>query len=330
MRKYSDSDIFQKMNTNGALTKQLAGSIPYIMSHNEIWINGKISELLGNVYKAYKDSLTLKAIEAVRQNRIILVRFPSEDYDKRFPAHMPYVRVKANARSFVIVDTSKYCTMDNNDVQVLYKIDINKLYVLIVSAYVALEVLNEDTVLPSETMKWLSLLWAKLFNKILMSQKIFVGNRERYEAFMYFAARFFMFYYAKAPDAIVEKVSNEILNNGKNNQILMIESNLRQKNIDLYRDWTTFAHTMFSNDVTNIKAAGTANDINAEQYLRLYVNQMGMDGSYLALWSADYFFYCIFATWNHAYILNDRSWQSVVDDDPKAVPRILRSIYREA
>jgi peptidoglycan/LPS O-acetylase OafA/YrhL len=93
----------------------------------------------------------------------------------------------------------------------------------------------------------------------------------------------------------------------------MIESNLNQKQINLYQDWTTFAYTMFSNGVTNIRAI-TNVEMNAEEYLRLFSSYMGRDGAYLALWSADYFFYCLFVTYNKAYILNDRAWDVIVND----------------
>ena len=96
----------------------------------------------------------------------------------------------------------------------------------------------------------------------------------------------------------------------------------------MYQDWSTFAHTMFSNEITNIRAI-TNVEMNAEQFLRLYSNSMGRDGAYLALWSADYFFYCLFVTYNKAWILSDRSWQTITDENPKIMPRIISGLYKE-
>ena len=162
----------------------------------------------------------------------------------------------------------------------------------------------------------------------MKNERIFVGNPEREEAFMYFAMRFFMIYYLETSPAIVDKISGEYIQNTKSKYILMIESNLNQKGINLYQDWTTFAYTMFSNEITNIRAI-TNVEMNAEQYLRRFSASMGRDGAYLALWSADYFFYCLFVTYNKAYILNDRAWDVIVNENTKIMPKILGGLYRE-
>ena len=325
MRKYSESDIFVRMNLGNGIQKQLLEAVRNL--GDKVIINNRMKETLDAMNKAYRESITTKVTEAVRNGSIIVIVAP---VDKRFPAHIPYLRGKLNGKDRVIVDMSSYAVVkrdDRNNIEEL-KLDVPKLYNLLVPAYIALEVLNENTVVSTETIKELANLWAKLFNKVLMSQRIFVGNKERYQAFMYFAARFFMIYYMQTPMAIVDNISNQIVGGVKNKYILIVEDNLRQKNIDLYKDWSTFAYTMFSNEITNIQAV-TNVDMNVDSYLRLYSNYMGRDGAYLALWSADYFFYCLFVTYNHAWILNDRSWADIVEADPKALPKIMRGLYNE-
>ena len=325
MRLYTNSDIFIKMNSGNAIYNQLTNAVKSI--DDTCILNAKVSDSLDNLQRAYKETLTLKASDAVKAYDIILVAMP---IDKRFPANIPYVKTKRRGKDCVIIDMSKYCTIKRSENGGILeaKCDIPKLYNLLVPAYIALNVLNGQTVISTETTKWMSYLWAKLFNKVLMSQKIFVGNQERYEAFMYFAMRFFMIYYLETPMAIVDKISGEFIKDTKSKYILMIESNLNQKGINLYQDWTTFAYTMFSNEITNIRAI-TNVEMNAEQYLRIYSQQMGRDGAYLALWSADYFFYCLFVTWYKAYILNDRAWDDIVNNNPKIMPRILSGLYKE-
>ncbi len=325
MRLYTDSDIFIKMNSGNAIYGQLTNAVRAI--NDGCIINTKITENLDNLQKAYKETMTLKAIDAVKSFEIILVAMP---IDKRFPANIPYIKTKRNGKSCVIIDMSKYCTVKRSESGAILeaKCDIPKLYNLLIPAYIALNVLNDQTVISTETTKWMAYLWAKLFNKVLMTQKIFVGNPERYEAFMYFAMRFFMIYYLQTPEAIVDKISGEFIKNTKSKYILMIESNLNQKQINLYQDWSTFAYTMFSNEITNIRAI-TNVEMNAEQYLRLFSSYMGRDGAYIALWSADYFFYCLFVTYNKAYILNDRAWDVIVNENTKIMPRILSGLYKE-
>lgn len=325
MRKFTDSDIFQKMDTGNAVTNQIQNVVRSIDSGTII--NNRIDAQLAGMNRIYRDALTTKVIEAVKEGRILVLSLPM---DKRLPANMPYVKVRRNGKYCVLVDMSKYCVAQRGPGGLIeeLKLDVSKLYAMLVPAYMALEVINEYTVLSSETIKLLSLMWAKLFNKVLMSQKIFVGNRERYEAFMYFAMRFFMLYYCQIPIQIVDNISGEYINNSKSKYIATIENNLQHKGIDLYADWNTFARTMFSNEITNIRAV-TNVDMNVDQYLRLFSTYMGRDGSYLSLWSVDYAFYCFFVTWCHAWILNDRSFDDIVNEDPKLMPKILRGLVKE-
>ena len=325
MRKYSDSDIFIRMNTGNAIQNQLANALKSI--DEKVILNDRLKDSLEAMNRAYRESITTQVSDAVRNYRIIVVAPP---IDKRFPAIVPYLRAKRNGVNTVIVDISKYVVIKRNgagDIEEL-KIDIPKLYNMLVPAYIALEVLNEETVISTETMKNMAFLWAKMFNKVLMGQKIFVGNQERYAAFMYFAIRFFLIYYMQAPLPVVDNIANQYIDNVKSKYIQIIEANLKQKQIDLYKDWTTFAFNMFSNEITNIHAI-TNVDMTVDQYLRLFGNYMGRDSAFLSLWSADYFFFCIFNAYNKSYIVNDRAWSSIVDENPKTMPRILSGLYKE-
>ena len=325
MRHYTQSDMFIKMNSGNAIYSQLTTAVKSI--NDSCILNTKISDSLDSMNRAYKETITLKVSDAVKNFDIILLAMP---IDKRFPANIPFVKTKRNGKECILVDLSKYCTVVRSESGniVEAKCEIPKLYNILVPAYISLYVLNEQTVVSTETTKWMSYLWALLFNKILQSQKVFVGNPERWEAFMYFAMRFFMIYYMETPIAIVDKISSEFIKNTKSKYILMIESNLAQKNINLYENWAVFAYTMFSNEITNIRSI-TNVEMNTEHYLRLFSSNMGKDGAYLALWSADYFFYCLFATYNKSYILNDRAWDKIVNENEKIMPRSLSGLYKE-
>ena len=182
MRKYTDSDIFIKMNSGNSIYNQLALAVKSI--DEKSIINNKLSDTIDSMQRAYKDGIVILAAQAIKKYDVILVSLP---IDKKFPANMPYVKTKRKGKDCVIVDLSKYASIqrDASGNIISAACDPNKLYNLVIPAFIALKVLNSDTVISTETTKWLSYLWAKLFNKILMGQKMYVGNPERYEAFMY-------------------------------------------------------------------------------------------------------------------------------------------------
>lgn len=324
MRQYSQSDIFAKMNAGNSIIRSLQNSINAI--NDSTIINSKIYDSLDILYKNYHDTITLKAITAIKEKRILILYLP---INVRFPANIPYIKIKNSKGIVAAIDLSKYANIEYDDDGKIdnVSIDIPKFYNLLIPALIALDVLNDKTVIATEPSKYLAKMWAKMFCHILKSQRIFVANAERYEAFMYFAMRFFMIYYLNMNVNIVDRISSEYIGNVKSKYILMIESNCKQKNINLYADWESFARNMFSNEITNIKSTNVA--MNVEEYIRLFCNYLGRDGAYLALWSADLFFFCLFNVYNHSWILNDRAWGDIIDDEPKAMQKIQSSLYRE-
>jgi hypothetical protein len=314
------------MNSGGSIYNQIVNAVRSV-ADNTI-VNKKMAQTLSGMTHAYKDTITARILTALNNYEMILVVLP---IDRRFPANIPFIRTKRQGKDCVIVDISKYATVTRDegtgDITVA-TCDVTKLYNLTVPAYLALKVLNKETVLSSETIKWLSLMWARMFNKVLMAQKIFVGNTERYEAFYYFAMRFFMIYYLQIPLPLVDRISLSYINNVKSKYILQVEERLRTKDIELYKDWNTFASLMFSNEVTNIRME-TGAELNAEYYIKLFASSMGRDGAYMALWSVDYFFYCLFVSYNKAFILNDRNWEDIVLKDAKAMPKLITSLFQE-
>lgn len=325
MRLYRDSEIFNKMNAGNSIITQLNTALGAV--NDSTIVNRKIQDSLDTMYKQYKDGVTLKVIQAVKDMSIYVVYLP---IDKRLPANMPFVRVKRHGKDCIIVDISKYATIERseeNNTITGVSVDIPKLYNLLVPALIAQKVLTPDTVISMESTKWMALMWAKMFCHILKTQKFFVANAERYEAFNYFAMKFFMLYYLGLNEAIANRIAGEFIDNVKSKYIQMIENVCAQKKINLYESWTTFARSMFSNEITNIRTNGL--EMNVEQYIRLFSTYLGRDGAYLALWSADYFFFCLFNAYNHSWILNDRAWAAVVEDNPKNMVRMLSGLYRE-
>ncbi len=326
MLKYNDSEIYQMMNRGGVITdkmKEVGSAI-----NEKIIVNTKIDTLDG-FRRTYRETITNLISESIRTREILIV---CPDIDKRFPANIPFLKTKINGKTVVVVDFSKYATVDKIDTGEIAKvsIDVDKLYNILVPAYLYLKLFYDTVSLPSESIKLFAIMWAKMFNKVLISRKIFVGNAEKYEAFMYFAMRFFMTYYLQTPDPVTDSISMGYIGGVKSKYIEFVEYNLASKGINLYANWSTFASAMFNNDVTNIASFNTSGIVmDAKFYLQLFDSYMGKDGGYLALWSVPYFFYTLFVTYNRGYILNDRNWEDVVLKDKQNMPKLLNSLYKE-
>lgn len=323
MRDYRDSDVFKEMDRGGAISNKLIECGKAI--NNSIILNGKI-ETMDGFRRTYRESIAVTIANMIARNEILLVAPP---IDKRFPANIPYVKLK-NGKT-VVVDFGKYAqvTRDDRGDIISAKIDVDKMYSILVPAVIDLKLITKTTVLPSETIKLLSIMWATMFNKVLMAKKAFVGDSERYEAFMYFAMRFFMTYYLELPQPLIDKISLDYCKGAKSKYIDFVEANLDLKNIDINSGFIPFIQTMFNNEVTNLQAHNTVGlQMDPRGYLAAFDSFMGA-GSYLALWSMPLFLYCIFVTYNQCWILSDRAWASVVLDDKKMVPKLMDSLYKE-
>lgn len=325
MRSYLDSEIFQLMNRNNVITNKLKECGRAISE--KIIINNKI-ETMEAFTRTYHDSIVALIKSDIEKRYIILI---CPEVDKRFPAYIPFIKTKLMGRDTLVVDMSKFSRVYKDESGNIEKanIDIDKLYSILVPGYLYLHLFDDGCALPAEAIKLMSMMWAKMFNKVLISRKIFVGNNERYEAFMYFAMRFFMKYYLMCPDPVIDNISMSYIGT-KSKYIMYIENNLSMKGIDLNRSWTTFASTMFSNEITNL-AAFTQNGATMDEklYLQIFDSSLGKDGAFIALWSAPYFMYCIFSTFNQSYCLNDRAWQDIVLSDKKMVPNLMNALAKE-
>lgn len=325
MRSFKDSEIFIAMDRGNAISNQLKNSGQAV--NNATIVNNKI-ETLEAFKKTYHETITNLVLSDIASGAILLVVLPM---DKRFPAHIPFLKT-VNGKPREIVDLSQYATVDRDETGNILKVNvaIDKLYSILVPAYLDLHLFYDGVALPSEAIRWVSALWAKMFNKVLSAKKIFINNKERYEAFMYFAMRFCMKYYIQCPEPVIDSISTAYINGTKSKYIQFVETNLERKGIDLYKDWSTFAKTMFDNDVTNLSAFNTSGATMDERlYLQSFDMYMGKDGAFISLWSIPYFVYCLFATYNRSDIFNDRAWQDVVLDEKQAIPKMMNSFYKE-
>ena len=190
MKLINDSTIYKFMlkdkdSTLNAYRSEIVGGGMTVL-------NGELVVQLANIKKIYRDRLTQLAVDEVTKGNIII--YSAKNPTHCMPSYMPFIKYKVQDEQKVAIDITQYATVkkikDSDEIDVV--MDTKKLYVFIISAYLYLRTFNRNTILPSKLAKSSAIVWAKLFCKILEMKVGLATNRERHDAFMYYAMIFFL------------------------------------------------------------------------------------------------------------------------------------------
>lgn len=329
MRAVTESDVYDKLiNKNNAINSKIAE----IASNNAATtiLNEKLQADFDIMLKVYKSPETLGIINSIKNHEMIVF---TADLASSIPSCMPFVKYKKAGKDRVIVNVTAYVaeTKDSDTGDIEYHVDVKKLYALCLPAYLTLKLFDKSTSLPPQVIQLSSLMWAKMFNKILNRTIGLTTNKERYEAYMYFAMRFFMMYILQSPEAVADSISNVYLKNGKGYLINFMEERIKQKGINPYESFETFCNTLFDNDISNIKGV-RVNNLSETMDYTFYVKKFIETYRYqsvLALASFPYFFFTIHASYRYSDIVSDRAFEDVVLDNSKDMPTLLAGIYKQ-
>lgn len=218
MRLIQNSDIYADIlnkgnNVSDKIFKVLSGQSGAIV------LNDKLKKELDTIQRVYKEQVVIAFIKAIKDNNIILAKIPVEN---KFPTCLPFVKYKKADGPKLLINLTDYLTerKDPDSGIITYEIDIKRLYVLCLSGYIYFKFLDESVALSPDIIKNSALIWARMFNKVLIKTIGINTNKERYEAFMYFAMRFFMKYFLDSPDIVVDNISNAYLKNGDRKSVV--------------------------------------------------------------------------------------------------------------
>lgn len=328
MRSYIDSDIFKYFDKGDALQNKIFKILA--SKSGAIILNNKLEEDIKSMRKIYKDSITLKAINAINSGDMLLVQIPIEF---NLPEGLPFIKHKKDGKERMIVNVSKYVVenKDRETGEVEYSIDIKKLYSLCVPGYLYLELFDASYTPSPDTMKSCAIIWSGMFNKVLVRTIGLTTNKERYEAFMYYGIKFFLKYYLNQSDIIVDKIADSYLINGKGYLIEFMETKIESLQLKPYNSFTDFCHTLFNNEVSNIRGIRINNideNMNVSFYLKKFIDMYNMS-AIMSLSSFPLFIFTIFAGFNWSNIVNDRSFEELVYSNKKEVPKIMNSFYKD-
>ena len=313
----TQTDVFQYYETSGAKMTDRIKAIVGNPKAAEI-VNEKLEEFtLSKFSLTYKEPIALKALNAVRNGDIVLFVAKPEF---NLPECIPFFRYKkgGGAAKIAVNLTNFINTMDDGNGGEAYIVDdMRKLYVQLVSAYIQLH-LPDPANYPVKSIEIGAMMWARMFCKVLNRTIGLSSNKDRYEAYFYFAARFYLKYLIGVPDATCDAVSKSYLRSGtKSPLILRIESMVEDQGIDMFADLMTFCSTLFNNDISGVKgmrmvSANPGEQLNVSYFIRQFVSSYSQ-ASVMALASAPYFTWMVLCTQKKAYMCNIKALGDVFD-----------------
>lgn len=315
----TETDIYQYFEKSGA---RMSDRIKALVTNSNasVILNDKLEDTTLNRFaQNFKEPVALKALIAVRSGDLVLFAAKPE---YNLPECIPFFRYTLKGgKPKVAVNLTNIVQVampDPNDPRTFtYTVDDQrKLYAMLVSAYLHLQI-PDATQYPVKAIEMGAVMWARMFCKVLNRTIGLSTNKDRYEAYFYFAARFFLIYLVGAPEKVVDDVSLALLKNGKSPLIIMIEEKVQSLGLDFYKDFTSFCSVLFNNDVSNIKglrmvSANPGEKLNVSFFIRRFVDTYHQS-AVMSLASIHYFTWMVICTQRKAYLMNIKMLGDVFD-----------------
>ena len=316
MKLIQDTDIFSYMNggKEALLNKQIAN----LLSSGMYIVTKEIDYDLRTIEKVFKDPLTIATIQAINKGEIlpIIAKHPAE----AMPVYMPFIKYKSASGLKIAVDITQYSNIKTDAVneEISVSIDRRKLYVLLVTAYMYLYHSDKTSVLTPRLMQITAMDWAKVFTKVFDVKLGLSTNRERKDAFMYLAMKYYLINILEAPEGVVDSIALLAFKDKIRNSLCkQIEATIQERQIDLYSNLTTFVTTLLNADITGLKhsRAKITQDVGFQFYMKEYITMYGVSAGF-GLASFPYFLWMLLSANNGAWIFTgDRAVETMTKDD---------------
>lgn len=321
MKTITNTNIFEytekSYKVSGRMGQVLSGRVGSV-------VTDKIMDQIESIPRAFKDAVSIKAVEAVKAGKIKFVAGPP---NLMLPPFCPFILYMEKGERKILFDLTltSYSEKTNRFSKELeYDIDIRQLYAMLVSGYVLINIDTNGTI-PPEAMRTLSLWWAKMFCKVLNRHLALSTNKDRYDAFMYFTMKFFLINILECPLAIADGVAVGNLVDGKNSFINLVEGQLAAQDIDLYKDFNTFCDALFDNSITGIGGVREKEiGMNKATFIDSFIKMYGIQTLY-SLATFPYFFHTVVLANNTDRGFNKRIFEDVMIN-PKLYARVINSL----
>ena len=286
-------------------------------------VTADLAPKIDAVVRAYRNQVVaLKAQEAIDKG---LIQFVYGDPNVMLPPFMPFVRYQGkDSIPHVVFDLSytTYTEKEDRSGAKTVDIDLRQLFSIMTTCYLVLD-MDKQTVLPpmvyQVTAKW----WAMMFCKVLNRSLALNTNRDRYDAFQYFAMQYYLQNILGLDPVLATPAAVANLKNGKNPFIKDIEATLAIKEINMYESFETFCHALFDNSVTGVGGIHTDAAMNMTTFIASFIRMYDVKCLY-TLATFPYFLYVIISANNQ-----DRGFNRRILEDVMIEPRMYEKMMLE-
>lgn len=322
MKSLMETDIFaqsaKSFNIERKIRNMISGDSGTIITYEDM------SQHIQNTMRIFKDASFVNAVENFKNGNIILVYY--KDMKESLPPFLPYVKFAKNGEKKIMIDMSY--TLSEHDG--IYNVrQLESFYALLVCANMYLELFDKKSSLPATTLSICAEMWAKMYCKVLNRLIALHINKERYDAFIYFAMQYFCRYILETPDVIANSVAEKYLPNGKSILINNIESRVNSEQLDIYGSFQNFCNVMFNNEITGVRSGlkGSTEEVNYTTYLSAFMREFDKSSLY-GLAAFPYFLLMIYRVNIASRDINRRALEEIMLD-PKKFMLITKDLSKD-
>ena len=325
MKDVHETEIFRMLDSKNNIRLKVESNI----KKNMVNLNSTLMQQIEGLSRLYPDALSPKVIQAIRDGRIILYYTPETD---KLPIYYPFVKFKDNGVPKMAIDLTNFTdgiSKDRVTGELNVKIQNVRLYCLAASGYLYLTVYpTKDSTLTPTLMRLTSNLWAKLFCNVLTAKAGLGTNKDRYDAFMYFAQKYFLINILEAPAQTAEDIAMmQFRNKMLNPTARQIAEACSSRGIEMYTNLMVFCDTIFNADITGlrtIKINSTGSAMTFDAFVRNYI-AMYYAASGLSLAAFPSFMWMLMSSCYYAFIFKDSVIEKICLDD---FSKIMVEVYR--
>lgn len=297
-----------------------------------VLLNDKLyGDIKKKIVEKKREVTATKILECIANGKLALYAVDKGAND--LPDAIPFFVLKNTqlGTRFAAVNLTNVVMREKlDDGSISYEIgdNINRLYVILLSAYLAVEKFDPKVSLPSNLMSEAAVLWAEIFNKPLYDA-VGLNNKDRKDAYMYFAMKFFLVYFLDCDEKYAESVAMAYIGTKSDFLLGMIEK-IELKGINIYDGVLSLLNTLINDEITSIRGLKVKTLTGAID-TNFYLNKFTMaysSNAFLTLCSFPYFVFTVVAAVSKTNIVKDKSFDWVFSHNIKLLNQFIANIKK--